>query len=78
MSVHCFKIFSPNSASFANFTASVGALHYVCSFSFSYFLRVEVTEASVSVMVADGGGFSAIRIGVGIETFADEVEGYVM
>ena len=56
MTVHCFITWSPDSDSLANFTASVGALYSVCSFS--YLLKVEMTEAYVSVIAVDGSGFS--------------------
>ena len=52
----------------------------LCTLSavFNIFLRVEVTEANVSVMAADGREFCPFWIGVGTETFADEVESCIM
>ena len=63
MTVHCFITWSPNSDSLANFTASVGALHSVCSIL--YLLRVEVTETNVSVIAVEGSGFCTFLIGAG-------------
>ena len=63
MAVHCFITWSPNSYCLANFTASVGALHSVCSFS--YLLRVKVTETNVSVIAVEGSGFCTFLIGAG-------------